>query len=213
MTTKSLPRRSERRRVPADRNGNRNNPSVTIAPPRSRVRLPELAVGLFVTVGFALGAVLWHLNSVTKVPALALASSVERGETIAADDLRVVYLASDNVVARLDDTQIPQVVGRVALIDLPVGTLLSRGLVADAAPLEAGEGVAGLFLEPGQYPALGLAPGDRVNVVRTVEGAVEGGDSDAVLARGATVFAVEDLASDRKLVSIMTEETEWPCSR
>ena len=46
------------------------------------MRLPELAVGLLVTVMFALGAVLWHLNASSKVPALAVASPIERGEVI-----------------------------------------------------------------------------------------------------------------------------------
>jgi hypothetical protein len=65
----------------------------------------------------------------------------------------------------------------------------------------------GLALDPGQYPAFGIAPGDRVNVVRSVEagGAVDR-DADLVVVRGATVSAVEDLPSDRKLVSILSDE-------
>ena len=80
--------------------------------------------------------------------------------------------------------------------------------LADAAALNAGDGVVGLALDPGQYPALGLAPGDRVNVVRSGETAPETDDAPdtQVIARGATVFAIEDLSSDRKLVSILTSE-------
>lgn len=196
--------------VGATSNGQVTSKPVALDPPTRRVRLPELAVGLLVTVAFALGAVLWHLSSVTKVSALAVASSVERGDTIEAADLRVVYIASDDTVARLDEGQTSQVVGRTALVDLPSGTLLAPGLIAAASTIGEGEAVAGLALDPGQYPARGLAAGDRVSVVRAVEGGgtTEGARGEAVVASNATVFAVEDLDSDRKLVSIMTGESD-----
>lgn len=207
MATKTTPKRARGAAPPPSSNGHGGTSHVTVAPPKGRVRLPELAIGLLVMVAFALGAVLWHLNSVDKSPALAIAANVERGETITAEDIRVIYVASDDVLASLGEGQMSQVVGRVALVDLPAGTLMTRGLVADAVAVEAGEGVAGLSLEPGQYPTLGLAPGDTINVVRSVEDAT-GEDADTVIARNATVFAVEDLASDRKLVSIMTTEAD-----
>jgi hypothetical protein len=52
-----------------------------VAPPKRRVRLPELAVGVLVTVAFALGAVLWHLNAVDKVPALSVTGPIERARS------------------------------------------------------------------------------------------------------------------------------------
>lgn len=207
MATKTTPNRPGGGASPPISNGHGGTSSVTVAPPKGRVRLPELAIGLFVMVAFALGAVLWHLNSVDKSPALAVAASIERGETISAEDIRVVYVASDDVLARLGEREMSQIVGRVALVDLPAGTLMTRGLVADAVAIEAGDGVAGLSLEPGQYPALGLAPGDSVNVVQSVDDA-KGENPGTSIARDARVFAVEDLASDRKLVSIMTTEDD-----
>jgi hypothetical protein len=191
-------------------NGNGKMHLPTLAPPKRRVRLPELAVGLLVTVMFALGAVLWHLNSTSKVPALAVTNAVARGDVIAASDLRIVYVASDDQLARMTAAESATVVGRVALVDLAPGTLLTPAVVADAAALKAGDGVAGLALDAGQYPALGLAPGDRVNVVASGGTAATTGTSPGaqVIARGATVFRVEDLASDRKLVSILTSEAD-----
>jgi SAF domain len=199
---------SDGRRSPGSPNGRTaTRPGPTVAPPKRRIRAPELAVGVLVTVAFALGAVLWHLNAVDKVPALSVAGPIERGEIIGAEDLRVTYVAADDPLARMDETQASRVVGRVALVDLAAGTLVTPSVVADGTPLGTGDGVAGLALDPGQYPALGIAPGDRVNVVRSVEaGTRVDGDVDLVVARGATVFAVEDLPSDRKLVSILTGE-------
>src|SRR3546814_10072231 len=86
--------RPQPRSGPPGSNGHRSTSAVTLAPPGSRVRVPELVVGVLVTVVFALGAVLWHLSAVDKSPALAVVGTVERGDVIEADDLRVVYVAS-----------------------------------------------------------------------------------------------------------------------
>ncbi|WCO67944.1 SAF domain-containing protein [Iamia majanohamensis] len=178
-----------------------------IRPPGRRVRVPEVAVGLLVTVVFALGAVLWHLSTVEKDPALVVASNVERGDVIESIDVRIGYVSSDDPLARLDSSQLDQVVGRVASVDLAEGTLLTTSVVADGPAVDAGDGVVGLALDPGAYPARGLAPGDRVNVVRTADVA----DLDAdpiVVARNASVSAVDELASDRLLVSVLTTEAD-----
>ena len=195
---------------PPGSNGNGKVHLPTLAPPKRRVRIPEFAVGLLVTVMFALGAVLWHLNATSKVPALAVSNAVARGDVVEASDLRVVYVASDGPLARMTAAESSSVVGRVALVDLAPGTLLTPTVVADAAALKAGDGVVGLALDPGQYPALGLASGDRVNVVVSGETAATTGTSPGaqVIAHGATVFRVEDLASDRKLVSILASEAD-----
>lgn len=168
--------------------------------------MPELALGVLVTVGCALGAVLWHLSSVDRVPVLATATEVGRGEVIDATDLRVVYLAADDPLSVLRSDQSSIVVGQVAAVDLAEGSLLSTDVVAPGLTVDPGTGVVGLALEPGQFPTRGLAPGDRVDVVAPVD--AEGEVGEAVLAGGATVFAVEELASDRLLVSILTREQD-----
>lgn len=186
-------------------NGRAERSVAEVRPPGRRVRVPEVAIGVLVTVVFAVGAVLWHLSTVEKVPALAAASRIERGEVIDSGDVRVIYVSSDDALARLDNSQLDRVVGTVALVDVAEGTLLTPSVVAKAAAVNAGDGVVGLSLDPGAYPARGLAPGDKVNVVRTADVA----DLDAeptVIARNATVFAVDELSSDRLLVSVLTTE-------
>jgi hypothetical protein len=180
--------------------------------------MPELVVGLLVMSAFALGAVLWHLSTVDRSPALAVVGTVERGDVISSDDLRVVYVSSDEAVARLTGSQMNEVVGRVALVDLTPGTLVTRSLVADRPTLEQGEGIVGLSLDPGGYPDMGLAPGDRVTIVRSGDTAAsdaaadsseEGGTrSNNVIARDATVVSVEELTGDRRLVSVLATEAD-----
>ena len=188
-------------------NGHGSRSTSELRPPGRRVRTPELAIGLLVTTVFALGAVLWHLSAVDKVPALATSARVERGEVIEAGDVHVVYVSSDDDLARLDSSQMNRVVGHVAVVDLAEGTLLTSSAVAEANAVKSGDGVVGLALDPGAYPARGLAPGDKVNVVRAADVA----DLDAeptVVASNASVFAVEELSSDRLLVSVLTTEAD-----
>ena len=188
-------------------NGQPIRPSAEVRPPGSRIRVPEVAIGVLVTVVFALGAALWHLSAVEKVPALVAASPLERGEMIDASDVRVAYVSSDSTLARLDSSGMDRVVGRAALIDLAEGTLLSTSVVADVPAVDTGDGVVGLSLDPGAYPSRGLAPGDRVHVVRTED--VANLDAEpTVVARSATVFDVEGLPSDQILVSVLTDEAD-----
>ena len=120
----SSPRTVPRSDAPSS-NGQGARRAVDVRPPGRLLRVPELAVGVLVTVVFALGAVLWHLSAVEKVSALVVASRVERGEVIDASDVRVAYVSSDDSLARLDGSQLDRVVGRVALVDLAEGTLLT----------------------------------------------------------------------------------------
>ncbi len=186
-------------------------------PPGRRARVPELVVGAALMVGFALAAVLWHMSATDKEPALALAAPISRGEAIEAADLRVVYVASDGPIARLGEREAQELVGRVAVSDLPAGTLVTSGILAPRLTLAPGEGLVGLALDPGQVPSSELAVGDLVNVIAGPGegGALQGGALQAedrptaVLASGATVYATEDLrAEGRRFVSVKLPEAD-----
>lgn len=178
---------------------------LSLEPPgaRRRVRVPELLVGAALTVGFALAAVLWQANSTQREAVLALAADVDRGDIITAEDLHVVYIGTDDLVVRLAPAESVRVIGQVAISDMAAGTLITRANVSEVAALAPGEGVVGLALEPGQFPAGRLAPGDLVNVVAP-------GDTDGdLLAEAAVVYSVEELGGQgRKFVSLRASEAD-----
>lgn len=178
---------------------------LTLEPPeaRRRVRVPELLVGAALTVGFALAAVLWQANSTQREAALALATKVDRGDTITAKDLRVVYLGTDDHVVRLAPSESVKVIGQVAIGDMAAGTLITRANITDVAALGPGEGVVGLALDPGQFPSGRLTPGDLVNVVAS------GDTGGKLLAAAAVVYSVEELGGQgRKFVSLRASEAD-----
>lgn len=201
----------EARRTSGDGPGPGAGPLRVEPPPGRRARLPELVVGAALMVGFALAAVLWHMSTTDSKPALALAAPVSRGQVVKASDLRVVYVSSDDPIARLGRGEAGALVGRTALSDLPAGTLLTRGSVAPAVSVGPGEGLVGLALEPGQLPANQLIAGDVVNVIA---GPAEGagalqpdGRQTAVLASRATLYAVDDIGTQgRRFVSVKLSE-------
>ena len=173
-------------------------------PPGRRVRLPELALGIVVVAGCALAAVLWQASSVERDPVLAVRDGVRRGEVLTADDVQVVYVASDDPIGHLPEAQLEAVVGGVAGTDMAAGTLLTADLVVAGGAVTAGAGVVGLALEPGQVPTATLRPGDLVNVVAGPDAATAG---ESVLVERAEVYAVEDLpAEGRVFVSLGMDE-------
>lgn len=132
-----------------------------------RVRVPQLTVGLLLVAGAALAFVLWNAASVNRVAVLALAGDVTRGQVLAAEDLQVVQVGTDDGVAMTPADQVDRLIGGAVVADLPAGTLLVEEHLAVASALLPGSGVVGLALSPGQYPTPHLRVGDLVNVVAT----------------------------------------------
>ena len=169
-----------------------------------RTRVPELAAGLLVMLTFAFAAVLWQLNATRKEPALALSRDVARGAVVTPDDLRIVYLGTDDPITRVRPHDSEQVIGRRARADLSQGMLVAPGMVDEAPVVRPGEGIVGLSLEPGQVPTSRLRPGDVVNVIAGPNNA--GTSPDGVIGK-AEVFAVEQQDGEVRLfVSLRTTE-------
>jgi hypothetical protein len=133
---------------------------------------------------------------------LALAGDVERGQVLAVEDLRVVHVGSDDVLAVTPADRSELLVGRAAVADLPAGTLLTVEQVTAGATLTPGAGVVGLALSPGQYPTPRLAIGDRVTVVEVANGL-------EVLVDTAEVVEVEPVGTQgQRFVSLQAGETQ-----
>jgi hypothetical protein len=120
---------------------------------------------------------------------------VRRGEVLTADDVAMVLVGSDSSIAHLGEGEADVVVGRVALTDLPAGTVLAPGMVgAPVERLAPGEGTVGVAFEAGQLPSLRLASGDHVSVVAGAD-PVSTQDA-AVVVRTAEVVAVEEITAE-----------------
>lgn len=131
--------------------------------PKSRV--PEMLVGTFLVALFALAGAWFYSTSTQSTSYLAIRQDVQRGAVITNEDLSVFQITTDAPLVGTSNLALSSVVGKVALVDMKVGTLITENHLADKAQIPRGQGIVGLDLAPGEFPTFSLRPGDRVRVV------------------------------------------------
>jgi flagella basal body P-ring formation protein FlgA len=132
---------------------------------KSRVRAQWLVLAAALTVLAGL-LVAWALaGAADRVDVVSMARPVAAGTVIQLDDLTVAHVAFDGEVQGLvPATSMDALVGRMATVDLPAGSLLTAGMWADATGLTAGERTVGAVLDAGRFP-IGLAQGSAALAV------------------------------------------------
>lgn len=136
-------------------------------PGTTRLRLSEIAIGVLLVAGAALGVVLWHTSSTSTRPALVLARGVERGHVFVAADFASAQAAAHGMVL-LPYSARDSMVGRIAATDLAAATPVTDSVAVETVPIAPGEAVVARRLDAGEFPA-GLAPGSTVEVLLVVE--------------------------------------------
>lgn len=132
---------------------------------RSRSRRGMAGAALLVLLGAGTGvwAVTW---SGDEVDAVVLIRPISRGQLIEPGDLAVARVSADGTGVRLasPSTAREALVGRQALLDLPMGTLVTPEMAGSALP-PAGQARVGLRLAPEALPSTQVQAGDWVRVV------------------------------------------------
>lgn len=133
----------------------------------SRRNWPRLALGVIVVLASGLAFTAFYTSAGDRRPVLAVARDVGRYEEIERADLRTVLVGAEPGVELVSETELDQVVGRVALTELTQGSLLSPAEVADAGDRIVGpdEAVVGAKLGAGAAPIGDLPAGTRVLVI------------------------------------------------
>lgn len=140
---------------------------VAAAPRQWRMR-SILAAAMIVLLG---GLVLaWAVPAYSKRDqVLVLAQDVRAGETLTAGDLVRADLSIGPPISAVKLADADQVLGRMALSDLPKGAVLTRGQVGTSRGLAQGQVLVPLPLKAGRLPARGVGPGQQVLVVPAPE--------------------------------------------
>ena len=155
---------------------------------RRRVRVPELAIGLFVIAAAVAVSVVLNTGDDEGTGVLAVAQPLARGQIIEATDLTAVSLTADRDVALLATELSTQVIGMRAAVDIDAGTPLSSSHLIGVEPLSVDDAVVGVVVDDSRAPAE-LAPGDLVRVV-FLDTSLENGDVVSALPNVAEVWAV-----------------------
>lgn len=158
--------------VDAPARGRRGSASPVVATPvkpvanKRRPGMIALAIAL-IALGGGTGAWLLTRGAETQ-EVLTITSAVSRGEAIEATDLTLTELPVSTVnLSLVPSSQLEDVVGQVAAVDLLPGVLLSPESTTTALTPAAGQSVVGVALTDMQRPARALGAGDPVRFVAT----------------------------------------------
>lgn len=173
----------------AHRSGRASTRQLDGLPKPARRRRPLLVLVGLVLATSAAALVAALLSAATATTLIwATAADVSRGHPVEASDLVAVEVsdsAADRLLAATVESR-DELVGRVWAVDLPVGALLFPALVTERLLVTEGQALVGLQLDPGEFPAAGLRPGDRVMVLE----AAQQGEGPKVLVESAIVESV-----------------------
>jgi SAF domain len=136
-------------------------------PGRRRPGLAVIAVLLIVLGAAVAGLLAMRIDD--RVPVLVARHQINVGQQITQADLAVAEIASSGI-AVIHANQTSEVIGLYASAKIASGRLIDPGMLSRSGLLTDGKAAVGVALVPGRYPASGLAPGDVVQVVRSVEG-------------------------------------------
>lgn len=141
--------------------------------PQTAARVRRLDLRVLIGLALLLAGVLGTLNIVQRAgqrtPVLVMARTVQAGQVIGDQDVRVAELGLDSGVATLGAADRARVVGRVASMPLAAGQVLSPNAVAEGPALAPGQVAMSLALAPEHAAAGALRPGDRVAVVASAK--------------------------------------------
>lgn len=117
---------------------------------RRRSRIAAGAILAAVAIG---GNVLLYTSLDDKTEVLQLVRDVRAGETVSADDLRVVEVDVDPTVPVVEADEIARVANRYARVFLPAGSLIYGDLVQSEPLVSDGAGVVAVEISPSLVPA------------------------------------------------------------
>ncbi|GLY76805.1 hypothetical protein [Actinoallomurus iriomotensis] len=182
-----------------------------------RERKPAMAaLAVLLIVGGALISAYLVMVSGQRVPVISIAQPVAAGQRIPASALREVQVSSTGGLDYIPWGDRAKVTQTFATVTLVKGALLTNGMISTGSSVTKGSVVVGLALKPGQLPAGGLQPGDRVALYAvSSQGGQSGTQSGTVLAPAATVYDVvqpgqNDIQADQISVSVTVPVDQAP---
>jgi len=167
MTATATETTKKRARKSDSGESNSPRPAAVGQPTKSRRRIWMIALGITIVLIGALAT--WYVTTTTSqtTSVLTIKSDVNRGELITQDDLTTIAIAGGQSTDTFTASQAQTVVGQVAAVDLPAGSLVTSTNVLDTLPVPEGHSIVGIALTSSQLPSYRLSAGDAVRLVDT----------------------------------------------
>lgn len=139
--------------------------------PRAAVRTRRIdlriVVGLLLFVVGVLATSGLIRQAKERTPVLVAAHSLEPGDTVGSEDLRVAEMGLATGVATLSADELDSVVGQVLTSPIEAGQVLAPGAISSGPSLGAGEVALSVAVAPSRAAGGSLRSGDRVMLLGT----------------------------------------------
>ena len=160
----------------------------------------RIAIGVTVLVVSILATLTLYSNAGDRRTVIVVRRDVPVGQTIDAADLGEASISVDSSVSIIPASDAGRTVGKVALVPLVQGSLLTSGQIGAAPELAPGEALVGALLKAGQYPT-GLQTGSTVLIIE-VPGADASGIAEPVKHGVGRVNDVQESSNDGTTVIV-----------
>ena len=134
-----------------------------VGSPRNR-RVPEMAIGIALVIGGALGSLLLFQSATNTITVVSASHSLLRGHVIAPSDLLAMELSEQSGKTFVQAADAQSLVGKSMAIDVEPSTPIHPSMLQVRDPLTVGEALTSAAVDVGDFPPT-LADGDRVQVV------------------------------------------------
>jgi hypothetical protein len=143
---------------------------------------------------------------------LAVAVDVDRFEAVERSDLEVVQVAAGSELDSIAASQLDNIVGRVAAVDLVPGSLLvpDQLLAPGERVVASTEALVGARLKATELPPNGVRPGAAVQVVLRPAPTAAGGGGVTEFAGWLMSVGEPDAATSERSVSLVVPRTAAP---
>jgi hypothetical protein len=182
-------------------------------PPRER-RPALAALAVLLILGGALTSAYLVMASGQRVSAIQISQPVAAGQQIPVTALEEVQIGNTGIefISWAERDRVTQAYAAVPLVK---GALLTNGMVAQSNAAAGGRVIVGLALKPGQLPAGGLRPGDRVSLYGVAVQSSASVRAGTTLAEDAVVYGVagageQTLQADQTMVSVAVPPEQAP---
>ena len=152
-------------------------------------RVPEMAIGIALVIGGALGSLLLFQSATNTITVVSASHFLPRGHVVTPSDLVAMELSeqSGKTFVKAGDAQ--SLVGKSMAIDVDSSTPIHPSMLQMRDPLASGEALTSTAVEAGDFPPA-LADGDRVQVVFAPDMSSGGALPPALYGQVVTVWSI-----------------------
>lgn len=167
---------------------------------RRRWRIPELAIGVVLMCGGALGAILLSRSGDAMVVVVGSAHNLERGSQITAQDLIALEVPASFATSFVTGANAKSLIGQTLLINLNGSSPITTAMLSPTVGLLPGEALTGSAIDVGKFP-VDLAVGDSVRVVTVPDLAISESTEPSMFADEVVIYSITQTSDNNDLVT------------